>query len=115
MIPQKVALVTGGSRGIGRAISVELAKAGYALLINFNENLGAAEEAGFRDASYEDKTVQLVHHSRRVLEETTERTAELLEQVSEDYIERMKAGLRRWIEGGQAGHLAWGIFLVRKP
>ncbi len=44
MIEQKVALVTGGSRGIGRAICLELARAGYALLINYIENLGAAEE-----------------------------------------------------------------------
>jgi len=44
MIEQKVALVTGGSRGIGRAICLELARTGYAVLINFNENLGAAEE-----------------------------------------------------------------------
>ena len=44
MIEQKVALVTGGSRGIGRAICLELARAGYATLINFNENLGAAED-----------------------------------------------------------------------
>ncbi len=44
MIEQKAALVTGGSRGIGRAISLELADAGYAVLINFNENIGAAEE-----------------------------------------------------------------------
>src|SRR5438093_177845 len=45
MISQKVALVTGGSRGIGRAISMEVAKVGHAVVINFNENLGAAEEA----------------------------------------------------------------------
>jgi len=45
MIEQKVALVTGGSRGIGRAICLEVAKVGHAVLINFNENLGAAEEA----------------------------------------------------------------------
>lgn len=45
MIDQKVALVTGGSRGIGRAICLEVAKVGYAVLINFNENLGAAQEA----------------------------------------------------------------------
>jgi NAD(P)-dependent dehydrogenase (short-subunit alcohol dehydrogenase family) len=44
MIDNKVALVTGGSRGIGRGISIELAKVGYAVLINFNENLDAAEE-----------------------------------------------------------------------
>ena len=45
MIANKVALVTGGSRGIGRATCVELARAGYAVLINYLENLGAAEEA----------------------------------------------------------------------
>lgn len=44
MIQQKVALVTGGSRGIGRAICLELASAGHAVLINFNENLDAAED-----------------------------------------------------------------------
>ncbi|UCE61057.1 MAG: 3-ketoacyl-ACP reductase [Phycisphaerales bacterium] len=44
MVEEKVALVTGGSRGIGRAIGLELAKAGYAILINFHEDIGAAEE-----------------------------------------------------------------------
>ncbi|RME41123.1 MAG: 3-ketoacyl-ACP reductase [Planctomycetota bacterium] len=44
MIDRKVALVTGGSRGIGRAISLALARCEYAVLINFNENLGAAED-----------------------------------------------------------------------
>ncbi len=41
---QKVALVTGGSRGIGRSICIELAGLGYAIVINFNENLDAAEK-----------------------------------------------------------------------
>lgn len=44
MIEQKVALVTGGSRGIGRAICAQLAKVGYAVMINFNENFTAAQE-----------------------------------------------------------------------
>ncbi|MHC5110683.1 MAG: 3-ketoacyl-ACP reductase [Planctomycetota bacterium] len=44
MIEKPVALVTGGSRGIGRAICLEVARAGYHVVINYNENLGAAEE-----------------------------------------------------------------------
>ena len=34
----KIALVTGGSRGIGRAICVELAQKGYHVLINYASN-----------------------------------------------------------------------------
>lgn len=41
----KVALVTGGSRGIGRAICQELHKRGYYVLINYVSNQAAAEEA----------------------------------------------------------------------
>ena len=40
----KYALVTGGSRGIGRAVCLELAAAGYAVLINCRANLEAASE-----------------------------------------------------------------------
>ena len=40
----KVALITGASRGIGRAIAIELAKNGANIAINYNANLKAAEE-----------------------------------------------------------------------
>ncbi|BDS15629.1 3-oxoacyl-ACP reductase FabG [Aureispira anguillae] len=40
----KYALVTGGSRGIGRAICEKLAEMGYNILVNYNSNLAAAEE-----------------------------------------------------------------------
>lgn len=41
---RKYALVTGGSRGIGRAACVKLAQMGYWLLINYVSNTAAAEE-----------------------------------------------------------------------
>jgi len=40
----KVALITGASRGIGRAIAIELAKNGANIVINYNSNLKAAKE-----------------------------------------------------------------------
>jgi len=39
----RYALVTGGSRGIGRAICVSLAKDGFYIIINFNSNSAEAE------------------------------------------------------------------------
>jgi 3-oxoacyl-[acyl-carrier protein] reductase len=41
----KVAVVTGGSRGIGRAIAVALGRQGARVIVNFTANEGAANEA----------------------------------------------------------------------
>ena len=40
----KSAIVTGSSRGIGRAIAIELARQGTDVLVNYNNNREAAEE-----------------------------------------------------------------------
>lgn len=77
----KYALVTGGSRGIGRAICVKLAAMGHPVIINYQSNQEAAEE-----------TKQLI--------ETAGGTAELM-PFNVTNSEEVDAA----IEGWQAAHL----------
>jgi sarcosine/dimethylglycine N-methyltransferase len=76
----------------------------------------AAEKVGFEVVEYEDHSRQLPRHYGRVLEELVTREDELKAKniISAEYIERMKKGLSHWVEGGQKGYLAWGIFTLRK-
>jgi NAD(P)-dependent dehydrogenase (short-subunit alcohol dehydrogenase family) len=55
----KVALVTGASRGIGRAIAVALAKNGFDVAVNYAKNAAAAEEVK-RDIESSGQRAQLV-------------------------------------------------------
>ncbi len=43
-LTDRVAVVTGGSRGIGRGIALELAKRGAAVVVNYNANADAANQ-----------------------------------------------------------------------
>ena len=54
------AIVTGGSRGIGRGIAVALGSAGFRVVINYNSNAAAADEAAglVKDAGGDAITVQ---------------------------------------------------------
>ena len=60
MFQMPAALVTGGSRGIGRAIALELARCGYAVVVNYAARRDAAEEvvAGIRAAGAKAVAVQ---------------------------------------------------------
>jgi sarcosine/dimethylglycine N-methyltransferase len=73
-----------------------------------------ANKNGMSEVLFEEQTQQLVNHYSRVLQETERQTAELQKTVSGEYIERMKKGLGHWIEGGNNGYLAWGIFVFKK-
>ncbi|MER2089444.1 MAG: enoyl-[acyl-carrier-protein] reductase FabL [Sporosarcina sp.] len=44
MAQNKVAMVTGSSRGLGKALAIELAKRGYDIVVNYARSRSAAEE-----------------------------------------------------------------------
>ena len=69
---------------------------------------------GLEEVTFEDYSHQLPRHYGRVYKELEAREGEVSKVVSRDYIERMKKGLQHWVNGGNNGHLAWGIFLFRK-
>jgi len=69
---------------------------------------------GLEFVEFEDQTPNLVRHYARVLEESEKKLDELRKGTSQEYIDRMKAGLKRWIDGGEKGYLKWGIFTFRK-
>jgi 3-oxoacyl-[acyl-carrier protein] reductase len=73
----RVAIVTGGSRGIGRAIALALGKAGATVIVNYNRSADAAQavvdelqEAGGKgvvfqaNVAYEDAAAALVKFAR---------------------------------------------------
>ncbi len=73
-----------------------------------------ARKLGLKDAGFEVQTPNLTRHYGRVLDETEKNEEELRKVCSEEYIERMKRGLGLWVEGGEKGWLAWGIFHFKK-
>ena len=70
---------------------------------------------GMKEHGFLEMDAQLPLHYNRVLQETRSREDELAVSVSRDYIERMKKGLRYWVDGGNSGYLSWGIFHFSKP
>ena len=74
----RTVLVTGGSRGIGRAVCEALAEGGARVAINFQKNEQAAHEA------------------LAAVEKRTERAVVVRADVSrEDHVERMVAAVRK--------------------
>lgn len=78
----------------------------------YRKTLGAL---GLEEVAVEEKTGHLVTHYARVREALQAQRGELAGQVSDEYVDRMLAGLSHWVKAGQAGHLAWGVLHFRKP
>lgn len=70
---------------------------------------------GLEEVKIHDLTHQLVNHYSSVRQQLRDNSERLSNEISKGYIERMDTGLGHWIDGGKAGHLAWGIMHFRKP
>ncbi|MHA7817849.1 MAG: methyltransferase domain-containing protein [Pseudohaliea sp.] len=70
---------------------------------------------GMREVTFDEQPQQLVRHYARVRDVLAGSTEQLHNKgVSDGYIERMKAGLGHWVDGGREGLLTWGIFVFEK-
>jgi len=76
----------------------------------------AAQSLGFEVQRQEDMTGQLRTHYDRVREDLVANYDKLRESgASADYLDKMVVGLENWVKAADAGHLAWGIQVFRKP
>jgi sarcosine/dimethylglycine N-methyltransferase len=74
-----------------------------------------AARLGLEDGGFVDLSAQLPVHYSRVLAQLESRDDEMTKVSGRDYVERMKKGLRHWIDAGEAGYLAWGILRFGRP
>ena len=92
----KTALVTGGSRGIGKAICLRLAKEGYALLINYKSNEDEAKKTveTIKTAGGQAEVMKFDVADRKMVRKVI---SAWQENNSEDFIEVLinNAGIRK--------------------
>ena len=92
----KYALVTGGSRGIGRAVSIKLAQMGYTLLINYSSNTTEADNTlkMVRQAGGDGQTMQFDVSNAQQVKDTLETWQD---NHPDEYVEILvnNAGIRR--------------------
>lgn len=92
----KYALVTGGSRGIGRAVCVKLARMGYRILVNYVSNAAEAEKTLelVREAGQDGELLKFDVSSRQ---QTAEALAAWEAAHLDEYVEVLvnNAGIRR--------------------
>ena len=107
----KCALVTGGSRGIGRAVCIKLSAMGYYVLVNYksNESEAAATLATIKEAGGDGELLQMDVSGK---EDVAQTLGKWIEDNSEKYIEVLvnNAGIKDdalfvWMEDEQWEHV----------
>ncbi|MCA1748318.1 MAG: cyclopropane-fatty-acyl-phospholipid synthase family protein [Parasphingopyxis sp.] len=81
-------------------------------LASFSFYEDALKARGFEKTEVEKLTEQLGRHYGRVRAELAANADK--HDLAPDFVERMLAGLEHWVDGAQAGRLAWGIMHYRK-
>ena len=92
----KYALVTGGSRGLGKAISIRLSQMGIPVIINYRDNKGAAESV-LSSIIDEGGRAELLQFNVAEKEEVEKALEEWEDSHPDDYIAYLvnNAGIRR--------------------
>lgn len=92
----KYALVTGGSRGLGKAVCLKVAKMGIPVLINYQSNEAAAQEVKAL-VEAEGVSAELLRFDVRVKEEVDAALLRWEEAHPDDYVAYLvnNAGIRR--------------------
>ena len=96
MANMKYALVTGGSRGLGRAVCLKVAQMGIPVLINYQSNEAAAQEVKAQ-VEAEGVSAELLRFDVRVEQEVDDALSRWEEAHPDDYIAYLvnNAGIRR--------------------
>jgi len=71
-------------------------------------------ELDFDELEFADLTPHLATHYGRILDGLLANEQDLVEQCGADHVQRVKTGLRHWVDGGERGYLQWGILHFRK-
>lgn len=108
MTERKVALVTGGTRGIGKEIALRLADQGYDLVINYLRNRSAARETA---AELEQKGVKV--HLVKANVGDVKNIKEMFEEIDREFgrldifVSNAASGVLRPLMELEASHWDW--------
>ena len=71
-------------------------------------------ELGFEELEFVDLTPHLATHYGRILDGLLANEEDLTRHCGTEHVQRVKTGLRHWVDGGERGYLQWGILHSRK-